>query len=174
MAETSFIIDNGRRVNLKDATARKAIEELNRKVDEGGGAGEPGATFIPSVDSEGTLSWTNDGGLNNPDPVNIMGPRGEVGPQGPQGRPGPQGEMGPEGQRGEVGPQGSQGPQGEQGPRGDVGPQGPDGRQGPRGEDGISCTHFWDGTTLVVMSASGSSAANLKGHCGQRTQLHFH
>ena len=42
MAETSFIIDNGRRVNLKDAAARKAIEELSQKFDNGGAQGEPG------------------------------------------------------------------------------------------------------------------------------------
>ena len=32
--------------------------------------------FIPSVDADGWLSWTNDGGLPNPDPVNIKGPPG--------------------------------------------------------------------------------------------------
>lgn len=35
MAETSFIIENGRRVNLKDAVARKAIEELRKNFDGG-------------------------------------------------------------------------------------------------------------------------------------------
>ena len=35
MAETSFIIENGRRVNLKDAAARKAIEELRKNFDGG-------------------------------------------------------------------------------------------------------------------------------------------
>ena len=57
MAETSFIIQNGRRLNLKDASARKsigscdelqtetkhclvmAINELNEKVNSGGGGG---------------------------------------------------------------------------------------------------------------------------------------
>ena len=33
-----------------------------------------GATFTPSVDSDGNLSWTNDGGLPNPPTVNIKGP----------------------------------------------------------------------------------------------------
>ncbi len=32
--------------------------------------------FIPSVDADGWLSWTNDGGLPNPEPVNIKGPPG--------------------------------------------------------------------------------------------------
>lgn len=53
--------------------------------------GEDGATFYPSVSEDGTLSWTNNGRLENPEPVNIRGPVGEtgpVGPQGPQGMPG--------------------------------------------------------------------------------------
>lgn len=33
--------------------------------------GPAGATFIPSVDESGNLSWTNNRGLTNPDPVNI-------------------------------------------------------------------------------------------------------
>lgn len=35
-----------------------------------------GATFTPSVSQNGDLSWTNDGGLPNPAPVNIRGPAG--------------------------------------------------------------------------------------------------
>jgi hypothetical protein len=33
--------------------------------------GPAGATFIPHVDENGNLSWTNNRGLTNPDPVNI-------------------------------------------------------------------------------------------------------
>lgn len=39
--------------------------------------GIPGATFTPFVDAEGNLSWTNDGGLANPNTVNIKGPKGD-------------------------------------------------------------------------------------------------
>ena len=52
--------------------------------DEGGGGspgsggtgqdGEDGATFIPSVSENGIISWTNDKGLPNPDPVILKGP----------------------------------------------------------------------------------------------------
>lgn len=35
--------------------------------------GENGAVFVPSVDSAGNLSWTNDRGLPNPPTVNIRG-----------------------------------------------------------------------------------------------------
>jgi len=44
-----------------------------------GAPGEDGATFTPSVSEDGTLSWSNDKGLPNPEPVNIQGPPGEQG-----------------------------------------------------------------------------------------------
>ena len=44
-----------------------------------GSPGEDGATFTPAVSEDGVLSWTNDGGLPNPEPVNIKGPPGEGG-----------------------------------------------------------------------------------------------
>lgn len=53
--------------------------------------GETGPYFTPTVDDEGNLSWTNNGGLSNPNTVNIKGPQGPQGEQGPQG---PAGEGG--------------------------------------------------------------------------------
>lgn len=44
-----------------------------------GPKGDNGTTFIPSVDSNGNLSWTNTDGLENPDTVNIRGPKGDPG-----------------------------------------------------------------------------------------------
>lgn len=41
-----------------------------------------------------------------------------------------------------------------------------DGAAGADGEDGIPCTHVWNGTTLTVTSASGTSSADLKGEKG--------
>lgn len=55
------------------------------------GVGGTGTTFIPMVDEAGNLSWSNDGGLANPETVNLMGPAGEPGEPGPQG---PAGEAG--------------------------------------------------------------------------------
>ena len=49
---------------------------------EQGPKGEKGATFTPSVDSAGNLSWTNDKGLPNPATVNIKGPKGDAGEGG--------------------------------------------------------------------------------------------
>lgn len=44
-----------------------------------GETGPSGATFTPHVSEAGEISWTNDKGLPNPDPVNIKGPPGEGG-----------------------------------------------------------------------------------------------
>lgn len=53
----------------------------------GGGSsgGENGVTFVPSVSEDGIISWSNDGGLENPESVNIKGPQGIRGIQGENG-----------------------------------------------------------------------------------------
>lgn len=48
------------------------------RVDDGA-SGQNGATFTPSVDVDGDISWTNDAGLPNPPTQNIMGPAGSSG-----------------------------------------------------------------------------------------------
>lgn len=50
-----------------------------------GESGPRGYTFTPAVDDAGNLSWTNNGGLPNPEEVNIKGPIGATGPQGNPG-----------------------------------------------------------------------------------------
>lgn len=231
--------------------------------------GKDGVTFTPSVSETGVLSWTNNGGLENPASMSIRGPAGA---QGPQGEQGPKGDKGDKGDTGETGPQGPKGDKGdkgdtgEQGPKGDTGsgfkvlgyfatvealsaavtapnvgdaygvgssdpyniyiydavkgwvnngplqgakgekgdkgdpftysdftaeqlaalkgekgdtgergpqgeqgiqgPKGDTGKQGPAGADGVSVTHSWNGTTLTVTSASGTSSADLKGEKG--------
>lgn len=116
-----------------------------------GGSGD-GTTFIPSVSQDGVISWTNDGDLPNPTPVNIKGPQGDAGPTGdtgPQGAVGPyftpsvdsSGDLSWTNNGGLVnpstvnikGPQGAQGIQGIQGPQGETGAQGPQGLQGDPG-----------------------------------------
>ena len=88
--------------------------------------------------------------------MSLVGPQGE---QGKDGIPGPQGLPGERGLKGD---------KGDKGERGTAGAQGPVGPTGPKGADGISATHYWDGTTLVVTSASGTSSADLKGEKGDR------
>ena len=114
-----------------------------------GPQGPAGPYFSPAMSKDGWLSWQNNGGLSNPDPVNLMGPQGapgQTGNPGPQGEPGPTGPPGPQGEKGETGATGPQGPQGIQGPigpQGETGPQGepgPEGPQGPPGKDGTEWT----------------------------------
>lgn len=50
-----------------------------------GPAGEDGATYTPLVSETGVLSWVNNGGLPNPDPVSIKGPVGPTGATGATG-----------------------------------------------------------------------------------------
>lgn len=59
--------------------------------------GEQGATFTPSMSENGTLSWTNDRGLDNPSPVNLTGPPGENGKDGKDGAAGASGADGKDG-----------------------------------------------------------------------------
>ena len=79
---------------------------------DAGAKGEPGAVYTPSVSGEGVLSWSNNGGLSNPESVSIRGPRGD------KGDPDAQGETGPQGPRGETGAAGPQGPKGDKGDMG--------------------------------------------------------
>ena len=43
-----------------------------------------------------------------------------------------------------------------------------DGQDGKDGKDGVSVTHKWNGTKLVVTSASGTSSTDLKGPQGEK------
>lgn len=97
-----------------------------------------GATFTPTVSSDGNLSWTNDKGLGNPATVNIKGEKGDTGATGQPGADGyspsakveevqggvkltikdKQGETSAvvmNGEKGEPGPQGAPGPKGDTG-----------------------------------------------------------
>lgn len=95
--------------------------------------------FIPSVNENGVLSWSNKAGIENPPSVNIKGPQGIQGVQGPQG---PIGLTGPQG---ETGIQGPQGPQGVQGPKGDTGARGPQGEPGTQGQQGMQGPRGYQG-----------------------------
>lgn len=105
--------------------------------------GEVGPYFTPVINTNGDISWTNNGGLVNPETMNIKGPQGPIGPQGVQGEQGATGPYftpsvdssgnlswtnngglvnpstvnirGPQGIQGETGATGSQGPKGDDG-----------------------------------------------------------
>ena len=69
-------------------TGVKAVGEDGLPGRDGvdGQDGAPGVTYTPTVSADGEISWTNDGGLQNPQPRNIMGPAGQ---DGQDGAPGP-------------------------------------------------------------------------------------
>lgn len=127
---------------------------FNFKIPKGnegpqGERGLQGFYFIPNVDINGNISWTNNGDLNNPDTINIKGPKGDKGDKGDQGIVGPEGPVGPQGPQGNDGIQGPKGDpftyedftaeqlEGLRGPQGESGPQGPIGNTGPQGESAI-------------------------------------
>ncbi|MBO5854369.1 MAG: collagen-like protein [Bacteroidales bacterium] len=136
------------------------IEQLDERVtrlEKHGGGGKPGFSPIVEIipiDNGHRVGITDIIGTHYFDVFN--------------GEKGDTGERGPSGPQGETGPEGPQGPQGVAGPAGPQGPAGNKGEQGEKGEDGVSCTHAWNGTTLVITSASGTSSADLKGERGEK------
>ena len=71
---------------VSETTALK--NEITNKLNNGefvGERGEEGAVFTPTVSVDGVISWTNDKGLTNPQPVNIKGNQGEPGTDGKDG-----------------------------------------------------------------------------------------
>ena len=162
---------------------------------EQGEVGPQGATgpyFTPSVSNNGDLSWTNNGGLQNPNTVNIMGPQGEQGIQGPKGETGETGTQGPQGIQGKTGPyfipsvdtegnlswsntgnlqnpqtvniKGPQGIQGIQGEQGEIGPQGEKGNTGPYYTPSVDSEGNLSWTNNG--SLSNPSTVNIKGPQG--------
>lgn len=105
-----------------------------------GKQGNTGVTFTPHVDADGNLSWTNDGGLENPQTVNIKGPKGADSTV-----PGPKGDKGDKG-------------------IGSIGPQ------GKTGEMGIGLEFNWDGTKLGIKRTVDDeyTYVDLKGTTGAR------
>lgn len=65
--------NDGTVITITDKAGPNSFEVLN---------GEDGVTFTPSVSEEGVLSWTNDGGLPNPEPTSIKGTTGVSIPSG--------------------------------------------------------------------------------------------
>lgn len=56
----------------------ESTQGLSATLLEKGPKGETGPYYVPSVDEEGNLSWTNTGNLENPETVNIKGADGTV------------------------------------------------------------------------------------------------
>ena len=67
---------NGTYAKEQGDYAKETTDELVSKVENGD---FNGATFTPSVDAEGNISWSNDKGLDNPQTQNIKGEKGDTG-----------------------------------------------------------------------------------------------
>lgn len=149
-ANASDLHTHSNKAVLDGITAEKVATWDNGTA---GADGEDGATFTPSVSSDGTLSWNNDKGLANPASVNIKGEAGAAGAKGDKGDPftyddftaaqlaalkGEKGDKGDKGETGEQGVKGDKGEQGEQGQQGIQGVKGDTGATGANGQDGKS------------------------------------
>lgn len=122
---TGAVIEDVDPLTSADAVTFTDGETFQQKYDSGklrgqtgatgaaGAKGANGTTFTPSVSSAGVLSWSNNGGLNNPTSVNIKGPKGDTGATGAPGATGPKGDKGNTGATGPQGPKGDKGDTGE-------------------------------------------------------------
>lgn len=75
----------GATISITDKNGTTTSEITNGQNGQDGQRGPVGYHYTPSVDANGNLSWTNDGGLVNPETVNIKGPQGIAGTDGTDG-----------------------------------------------------------------------------------------
>lgn len=157
--------------------AKQQVLSLRNEADSGefdGKPGDNGATFTPVVSENGDLSWSNNGGLPNPNTVNIRGPDGPKGDTGPQGPTGPKGDKGdtgpagPKGDTGDVGPAGPKGDTGDTGPAGPKGDKGDDGQPGADGQDGITPTIGGNGNWYLGDTDTGKPSRGEMGPQGPK------
>lgn len=69
------------KAQLATYNANQIKSEVETKLANGefvGEQGNPGAVFTPSVSADGIISWTNNGGLENPQPASIKGVQGDT------------------------------------------------------------------------------------------------
>ena len=175
-------------------TSRTFLVRVQEDLVAGVDAGDGFTLFVDMVkryeDATGELLQVAEQLRRDAAEGNFNGRPGDPGPAGEQGPPGRDGvspvvtiEDGGEGApmikvetaagvqsatvlRGPKGEKGERGEKGDKGERGEKGDQGEKGDTGPQGEHGFDIIHSWDGTTLNVTSASGSSGVDLRGPAG--------
>lgn len=147
----TFLVDTLAKVKEYADKAKEYSESVN--------------VFIPSVDADGVMTWTNKAGLANPAPVSVKGERGEKGEQGVKG------DTGAKGERGEQGPQGLQGIQGEKGATGERGATGPQGAKGEKG-DAFTYADFTQEQLAALKGPKGDKGdAGEKGDTGAAASI---
>lgn len=76
---TVTTLDAGEQATVTNSgTSDAAVLNFGIPKGAAGNDGANGTTFTPSVDTNGNLSWTNNGGLENPETVNVRGAQGEA------------------------------------------------------------------------------------------------
>lgn len=141
---------------VKGDTGPQGEQGIQGVKGDKGDRGATGPSIVPSIDTNGVMSFTIQDSAIAPQAVSVRGPQG---PQGVQGEQGAQGARGPQGIQGVPGVQGVQGEQGEQGPTGPQGPQGKAGTQGPTGAQGPAGAPGKDGTSLYIEDIYSTLAA---------------
>lgn len=94
------------------------VAAINEAAQTGGGGGDGGYLWRPTVSAAGEISWERSKSTTAPAAESIKGPKGDQGAKGDTGAQGPTGPQGPAGPRGETGAKGETGPQGPAGPAG--------------------------------------------------------
>ena len=94
------------------------VAAINEAAQTGGGGGDGGYLWRPTVSAAGEISWERSKSTTAPAAESIKGPKGDQGAKGDTGAQGPTGPQGPAGPRGETGAKGATGPQGPAGPAG--------------------------------------------------------
>ena len=87
-------LEVGGDISLGGKSVSEQIAALENAIQQGGGGTSGGTVFTPYVSPEGVISWSNNGDLVNPTPVNIKGQKGDKGDTGATGAAGSAGARG--------------------------------------------------------------------------------
>lgn len=97
---------------------------------------ETTVAWLPTVNTDGTVTWSRSDTTVPPPAVNIKGAPGNRGAKGDTGPRGDRGQTGAKGDKGDPGPQGNTGLTGQKGDKGDPGENGAPGAKGDPGAAG--------------------------------------
>lgn len=128
------------------------VAAINEAAQTGGGGGDGGYLWRPTVSAAGEISWERSKSTTAPAAENIKGPKGD------------QGAKGDTGAQGQTGPQGPAGPQGETGAKGETGPQGPAGSDASVTKDNVVAALGYTpadapGALICTITGSGTDAS---------------
>ena len=190
-----FVSYNGKMYVCKASNTGVVPTDINHwaMVMEGqvGPKGDVGTIFVPAIDANGNLTWSNSAGLPNPMARNIKGTKGDQGEKGDIGSDGKKGDKGEQGEKGTRGPigmglefawdgtflgvkrqdmndyfyvnlKGDMGPQGKKGDKGEKGDKGDKGEKGERGPAvKVRKSQTRSGNNILQVSSDGIDWENI-------------